>query len=339
MNHALNHREAQKRALRISLLANGVLLVVEVVTGLALGSLALLADAAHMMSDVAALGLALGAQRLLDVPASSRHTYGLQRAEVLAAQLNGLVLLVAAGWIVYEALGRLGDALGIPTLHPCRSLAPSPPPASASPSSASPSPSPLLSSLPRSPPQIAGGGLALVASLGLIVNLVSARLLFVARGDSLNMRGAYLHMLLDSLGSIGALGAGLGALWWGAFWADPTISIAIAALVLWSAWQLLRDTTQILLEGAPRGMDASEVAAALASDAAVETIHHLHLWNLASDVPALSAHVVLVRASSLHDAQIEGDRLKEMLRERFGIAHSTLELECHVCDPVQERTP
>jgi cobalt-zinc-cadmium efflux system protein len=298
VNHAPNHREAQKRALRISLLANGVLLIVEVVTGLALGSLALLADAAHMMSDVAALGLALGAQRLLDVPASSRHTYGLQRAEVLAAQLNGLVLLVAAGWIVYEALGRLGDA-----------------------------------------PEIAGGGLALVASLGLIVNLVSARLLFVARGDSLNMRGAYLHMLLDSLGSIGALGAGLGALWWGAFWADPTISIAIAALVLWSAWELLRDTTQILLEGAPRGMDASEVAAALASDAAVETIHHLHLWNLASDVPALSAHVVLVRASSLHDAQIEGDRLKEMLRERFGIAHSTLELECHVCDPAQERTP
>jgi cobalt-zinc-cadmium efflux system protein len=298
VNHAPNHREAQKRALRISLLANGVLLIVEVVTGLALGSLALLADAAHMMSDVAALGLALGAQRLLDVPASSRHTYGLQRAEVLAAQLNGLVLLVAAGWIVYEALGRLGDA-----------------------------------------PDIAGGGLALVASLGLIVNLVSARLLFVARGDSLNMRGAYLHMLLDSLGSIGALGAGLGALWWGAFWADPTISIAIAALVLWSAWQLLRDTTQILLEGAPRGMDASEVAAALASDAAVETIHHLHLWNLASDVPALSAHVVLVRASSLHDAQIEGDRLKEMLHERFGIAHSTLELECHVCDPVQERIP
>jgi cobalt-zinc-cadmium efflux system protein len=298
VNHASNHREAQKRALRISLVANGVLLIVEVVAGLALGSLALLADAAHMMSDVAALGVALGAQRLLDVPPSSRHTYGLQRAEVLAAQVNGLVLVVAAGWIVYEALGRLGDA-----------------------------------------PEIAGGSLALVASLGLIVNLVSARLLYAARGDSLNMRGAYLHMLLDSLGSIGAVGAGLGALWWGAFWADPTISIAIAALVLLSAWQLLRDTTQILLEGAPRGMDASEVAAALASDAAVETIHHLHLWNLASDVPALSAHVVLVRASSLHDAQIEGDRLKEMLRERFGIAHSTLELECHVCDPVHERTP
>jgi cobalt-zinc-cadmium efflux system protein len=275
-----------------------VLLIVEVVAGLALGSLALLADAAHMMSDVAALGVALGAQRLLDVPASSRHTYGLQRAEVLAAQLNGLVLVVAAGWIVYEAVGRLGDA-----------------------------------------PEIAGGGLALVASLGLIVNLVSARLLFVVRGDSLNMRGAYLHMMLDSLGSIGALGAGLGALWWGAYWADPIIAIAIAGLVLWSAWQLLRDTTQVLLEGAPRGMDASEVADALASDAAVETIHHLHLWNLASDVPALSAHIVLVRASSLHDAQIEGERLKEMLHERFGIAHSTLELECHVCDPVHERTP
>ncbi len=298
MNHAHNHREAQKRALRTSFVANGVLLIVEVAAGLALGSLALLADATHMMSDVAALGVALGAQRLLDMPASSRHTYGLQRAEVLAAQFNGLVLVVAAGWIVYEAVDRLGDA-----------------------------------------PEIAGGGLALVASLGLIVNLASARLLFVARGDSLNMRGAYLHMMLDSLGSMGALGAGLGALWWGAYWADPIISIAIAGLVLWSAWQLLRDTTQVLLEGAPRGMDASEVAGALASDAAVETIHHLHLWNLASDVPALSAHVVLVRAASLHDAQIEGERLKEMLQERFGIAHSTLELECHVCDPVHEGTP
>jgi cobalt-zinc-cadmium efflux system protein len=297
VNHAHNHREAQKRALRTSFVANGVLLIVEVAAGLALGSLALLADATHMMSDVAALGVALGAQRLLDMPASSRHTYGLQRAEVLAAQFNGLVLVVAAGWIVYEAVDRLGDA-----------------------------------------PEIAGGGLALVASLGLIVNLASARLLFVARGDSLNMRGAYLHMMLDSLGSMGALGAGLGALWWGAYWADPIISIAIAGLVLWSAWQLLRDTTQVLLEGAPRGMDASEVADALASDAAVETIHHLHLWNLASDVPALSAHVVLVRAASLHDAQIEGERLKEMLQERFGIAHSTLELECHVCDPVHEGT-
>jgi cobalt-zinc-cadmium efflux system protein len=297
VNHPHNLREAQKRALRTSLVANGALLIVEVVTGLALGSLALLADAAHMMSDVAALIVALGAQRLLEVPASSRHTYGLQRAEVLAAQFNGLVLVAAAGWIVFEAVGRLGD-----------------------------------------PPQIAGGGLALVAALGLTVNLASARLLFVARGDSLNMRGAFLHMMLDSLGSIGALGAGLGALWWDSYWADPVISIAIAGLVLWSAWQLLRDTTQILLEGAPRGMDPSDVAAALAADAAVETIHHLHLWNLASDVPALSAHVVLVRASSLHEAQIEGERLKEMLEERFGIQHSTLELECHACDPVHEGT-
>jgi cobalt-zinc-cadmium efflux system protein len=295
---AHNLREAQKRALRTSLVANGVLLIVEVVAGLALGSLALLADAAHMVSDVAALGVALGAQRLLEVPASSRHTYGLQRAEVLAAQFNGLVLVVAAGWIVTEAVGRLGEA-----------------------------------------PAIAGSALALVAALGLIVNLASARLLFEARGGSLNMRGAFLHMMVDSLGSIGVLGAGLAAMLWGAYWADPIISIAIAGLVLWSAWQLLRDTTQVLLEGAPRGMEASEVADALTSDAAVETIHHLHLWNLASDVPALSAHVVLVRASSLHDAQLEGERLKEMLHDRFGIAHSTLELECHVCDPVHERTP
>jgi cobalt-zinc-cadmium efflux system protein len=289
------HRQAQKRALTASLVANAIFLFVEVAAGVAFGSLALLADAAHMLSDVVALSVALIAQRLLEIPASSRHTYGLQRAEVLAAQFNGLGLVVAAAWIVFEALARLDR-----------------------------------------PPAVSGGGLALVASVGLLVNLWSARLLYAARAGSLNMRAAFLHMVLDSLGSVGALLAGLAVVLWDARVADPIVSFGIAGLVLWSAWGLLRDTTHVLLEGAPRGMDSAEVSRALASDPAVEAVHHLHLWNLASDVPALSAHVVLVRGSSLHDAQLQGQRLKEMLRTRFGIEHSTLELECHVCDPVHE---
>jgi len=285
-------RGMQRRALWISLAANAVFMVVELFGGLAFRSLALLADAAHMLSDVAGLGIALVAQRLLDRPATSRHSYGLQRAEVLGAQANGLILLAVAGWIVVEAVHRIGT-----------------------------------------PDDVVGGGLLLVAGVGLAVNLGSAALLARAQGRSLNMRGAFVHMAVDAAGSVAAITAGVAVVAWGATWVDPAMSIVIAALVVFSAWGLLRDTAQVLLEGTPRGMDPVAVEAALVADADVETIHHLHLWNLASDVPALSAHVVLRGDLTLHDAQASGDRLKEVLDTEFGITHATLELECHPCRP------
>ncbi|HVV36397.1 MAG TPA: cation diffusion facilitator family transporter [Acidimicrobiales bacterium] len=299
MVHGHHHgsRGEQRRALWIALAANGVFLVAEAVGGWAFHSLALLADAAHMVSDVAGLTIALIAQQLVDRRATARHTYGLQRAEVLGAQANGLTLLVVAGWIVFEAVRRIG-----------------------------------------SPVDVVGGGLLVVASLGLVVNVVSAGLLARAGGESLNMRGALVHMTLDAVGSIGAIAAGVAVVLWRANWVDPAVSIALAVLVLWSAWGLLRDTTQVLLEGAPRGMSAGEVAAALAGDDNVETVHHLHLWNLASDVPALSAHVVLRGEVTLHEAQQRGEQLKAMLDERFGIEHATLELECHACDAPDSHT-
>jgi cobalt-zinc-cadmium efflux system protein len=271
---------------------NGVYLVVEVVAGLAFGSLALLADAAHMVSDVVALGVAGAAQSLLERPASARHTYGLQRAEVLAAQVNGVLLLAGGGWVVYEAIRRLGE-----------------------------------------PAVVAGSGLLVVATGGLVINVGSAVALSRSKGASLNMRGAYLHMVLDGLGSIAAMAAGAAALLWRAYWVDPVASLVIGALVLWSAWRLLRDTTRVLMEGTPRGLDAADVEATLLEGKGVEAVHHVHLWNLASDVPALSAHVVLEGEVSLHDAQEVGDELKARLRDRFGIAHATLELECHSCEP------
>jgi cobalt-zinc-cadmium efflux system protein len=288
-------RGAQRRALQIALVANAGFVLVEAIGGVVFRSLALLADAAHMVSDVAGLGIALAAQSLLSRPASARHTYGLQRAEVLGAQANGVVLIAAAGWILYEATKRIG-----------------------------------------APVEVAGGGLLAVALAGLSVNVASAVFLARARGSSLNMHGAFLHMMLDALGSVGATAAGLGVLLWDANWVDPLVSIAIGALVLWSAWGLLKDTTRVLMEGSPRGLHPEDVELALASDRSVEAVHHLHLWNLASDVPALSAHVVLGEETSLHDAQQEGDRLKDMLRERFGIEHATLELECHPCEPLSE---
>jgi cobalt-zinc-cadmium efflux system protein len=204
-------------------------------------------------------------------------------------------LLVVAGWIIYEAIARIGE-----------------------------------------PADVVGGGLLVVATIGLIVNLVSAVLLARAQGRSLNMRGAFVHMSMDAAGSVAAMAAGIAAIVWDADWVDPVASILIALAVLWSAWGLLRDTAQVLLEGTPRGMDPASVEAALAADNEVEAVHHLHLWNLASDVPALSAHVVLRGEVSLHDAQASGDRLKAVLADRFGITHATLELECHPCDPAPD---
>ncbi len=287
------HLHANRRqALLISLVANAAFLGVEVAGGIIFNSLALLADAAHMVTDVAALAVALLAQQLVTRPATARHSYGLQRAEVLGAQVNGLVLVVASGWIVYEAAQRLAD-----------------------------------------PPTVEGGGLLVVALAGLAVNLASLVLIARSQGDSLNMRGASTHMAADAAGSVGAALAGVAVLVWGAAWVDPAVSFLIAGLVLWSAWVLLRDATNVLLEGTPRGTDPRAVEAALAGEAGVEGVHHLHVWNLASEVPSLSAHVVLAGAPNLHDAQGRVAELKAMLEDRFGIAHATLELECHGCEP------
>jgi len=293
--HSHVSRSTQRRALWISLVANAVFMVVEFAGGLVFRSLALVADAAHMLSDVAGLGIALVAQHLVDRRATARHSYGLQRAEVLGAQANGLALLVVAGWVIYEAIVRIGE-----------------------------------------PADVVGGGLLLVATIGLVVNVVSAILLARAQGQSLNMRGALVHMTMDAAGSVAAMVAGIAVIVWNADWVDPAMSILIALLVLWSAWGLLRDTAHVLLEGTPRGMEPASVEAALAGDAEVEAVHHLHLWNLASDVPALSAHVVLRGEVSLHEAQASGARLKALLENQFGITHATLELECHPCDPAPD---
>ncbi|MGH9025080.1 MAG: cation diffusion facilitator family transporter [Acidimicrobiia bacterium] len=283
-------RTAQRRALWIALLANGGYLVVAIIGGFAFSSLALLADAAHMTTDVAALGIALGAQTLAARPASGRRTYGWGRAEILAAQANGVLLVAAAVWIVVEAMHRL-----------------------------------------ETPEAVDGAGVILVAGIGLAVNVASAVLLGRVRGGNLNLRGAFLHMTLDALGSVGAIVAGVAVVAFEADRVDPAVSVIVAALVLWSAWGLLRDSANVLLEGVPAGLHAEKVEAALAGAPGVDAVHHLHLWELGSEVPALSAHVVFGGPLTLHDAQLRVDGLKEMLSTQFGIDHVTLELECHDC--------
>ncbi|MDQ6698484.1 MAG: cation diffusion facilitator family transporter, partial [Actinomycetota bacterium] len=285
-------RAHQRRVLWWVLAANGGFMVVEVVAGLRFRSLALLADATHMGSDVLGLGVALVAQALMARPSSDSHSYGWQRAEVLGAQANAFLLLATTGWIVYEAVDRLGG----------RTVS------------------------------VDGAGLLVVAVIGLAVNLGSAVALARTQGASLNMRGAFVHMALDAAGSVAAMVAGLAVLIFGADWVDPVVSMLIAGLVLWAAWGLFRDTTRVLLEATPRGLDPETVSAAIADEPGVTAVHHMHLWSLASDVPALSVHVVVDAEPTLHEAQRRGDAVRTMLAERFGISHATVELECHPCD-------
>lgn len=294
-----NLRVRQRRVLWWVLAANGGFMIVEIIAGLAFGSLALVADATHMGSDVIGLGLALVAQTLLARPSSASHSYGWTRAEVLGAQANAVVLLATTGWIVYEAAGRLGAG----------------------------------------GEHVDGLGLLVVALVGLGVNLGSAVALARTRGTSLNMRGALVHMALDAAGSVAAMIAGLAVLVLGAEWVDAAVSMLIAGLVLWSAWGLLREATRVLLEATPRGLDPDAVSSAIAGEPGVTAVHHLHLWSLASDIPALSVHVVVDAEPTLHEAQRRGDAVRAMLADRFGISHATVELECHPCGTEDEIHP
>ena len=298
-DHPRSDTDRGRQGLRISLLLNAGFLGAEVVGGLAFGSLALLADAAHMGSDVVGLVVALVAERLARRPATTRHSYGWRRAEVLGALANAVTLLVVVGWIVYEAVRRL------------------------------PNPQP-----------VEGGPVLVIATLGLAVNAGSAVVLARVAGRNLNMRGAFLHMTADAAGSVGVIAAAIIVIATGAEWVDPAVSLLLAGLILWSTWKLLRSVVLVLLEATPADVDPEAVTQTLVADEAVVGVHHLHLWSVSSDETALSAHLVLADAPSLHQAQAAGDRLKHLLEAEYRITHATFELECHPCpDPTGDCGP
>lgn len=288
---ALQSNTARQRALLIAFVINASYFTIELVGGLVFHSLALLADAAHMFSDVVGLLIAIVAQRFIARPPSDRHSFGWLRAEVLGGHLNGLLLIAVSVWIVISATSRLSQS-----------------------------------------PAVEGGGMFVVGVIGLAVNIVSAIVLARSAGDSLNMRGAYLHMLADAVSSVGAVVAAVAVIVWNANWADAAASIFIALLVAWASLDLVRNTTDVMLEATPRGLKTSEVVAALCGVPQVDTVHHVHAWSLASDVRAFSCHVVLRNVASLHDAEQVVSGIKHLLRERFDIAHSTIETECHECE-------
>ena len=274
--------------------------MVEIAGGYLFGSLALLADAAHMTSDVLALTLALIALILAQRAPTERHTFGLERSEVLAAQANGVLLMVGAIAIVVEAARRL-----------------------------------------QHPQSIDVAGVLLVGIAGLLVNVGSAFVVGRAAHGNLNLRAALWHLVFDALGSLAVILAAIGTALFNAERLDSIASIAIAALVVVGAWRLLRDSTRVLLEAVPTGVDVAAVRAALCEQAVVEAVHHLHVWTVGAEHAALSAHVVLSGPLSLHEAQERSVVLKQVLAQRFGIEHATLEVECHACidDEVHALSP
>jgi cobalt-zinc-cadmium efflux system protein len=276
------------RALSLALALTAGHTVVEVVAGLLTGSLALLADAAHMLSDNVSLALALVAVWLARRPATPERTYGFKRAEVLAALANGVTLVVLAIWIFYEAVRRFDD-----------------------------------------PPDVLGGWMLVVGVVGIGVNVAGGAILFRARGDSLNVEAAFRHVLADLLGSLGVVVAAVVILATGWLEADPIVSVLIGLLVLASSWSILRDSTAILLESAPRGIDTRAVGERLAGAPGVVEVHDLHIWTITSGFPALSAHVLVGRGEDCHGRRRE---LEALLRDEFGIEHTTLQVD-HVSDP------
>jgi len=285
--------EADSRKLAVALGLILGFMVLEVVAGLAAGSLALLSDAGHMLTDAAAIALSLVAIRLAARPARGVMTYGLRRVEILSAQANGVTLLVLGLLILFEGVHRLID-----------------------------------------PPAVKGGVVLAVALVGVVVNLAATWTLARANRRSLNVEGAFQHILTDLYAFIATAIAGGVVLWTGWVRADALASLLVATLMLRAAYGLLRDSGRIFLEAAPTDLDPNEIGRALVAESCVAEVHDLHVWEISSGFPALTAHVLVSPDCDCHATR---RRLAELLEGRFGIGHTTLQVD-HSPPPLQIAT-
>jgi cobalt-zinc-cadmium efflux system protein len=286
--HATAHSHGNERRMLAAALLTGVFMIAEVIGGILSGSLALLADAGHMLADFAALVLAWLAFRFSHWPADRARTYGFDRLQVLVAYSSGLSMFVIAGFILIEAVERLRE------------------------------PTPLLA-----------GAMLAVAIAGLFVNVVVFAILHGADRENLNVRAAAIHVLGDLLGSIGAIVAAVVVLWTGWLAADPLISTLVGALILRSAWMIVRDSGHILIEGAPVGVAPSEIEADLEANVPeIEDVHHVHAWSITNERPIVTLHARLCEGRQA-DAAIHA--IKQRLHVRFGVTHATVEIELADC--------
>lgn len=258
-------------------------MIAEAIGGWFVNSLALIADAGHMLTDVGALCLTLAAFWFATRPATSRKTFGYYRLEILAAFVNGILLALLSLWVIYEAIGRW-----------------------------------------ESPPDVRGPELTLIAAGGLAVNLIAAYLLHAEKESGLNMRGAWIHVMGDLLGSLAAIAAGLLIVAFGWLWADPVVSVLISLIIIYSSWRLILDSVNVLLEGTPSHIDLAAVESAILRTPGVGGVHDLHCWTISSGIEALSAHIC-------HDDRVSHSELlttvRDILHDRFNIDHLTIQME------------
>mgnify|MGYP006280114411 FL=1 len=280
-------RQVSRNRLWLALAIILSFLVVEVIGGLITGSLALLADAGHMLTDALALGLAIFVAHLARRPATPERTFGFLSAEVVGAFVNGAMLILVVGLVVREAIERF-----------------------------------------FAPPEVQGAGMLVVAVIGLLANAAGAWVLSGSRGENINVQGAFVHMLADALGSVGAIVAGTIILLTGWMLADPLISLVIAGLILWSSLRLLKRTLAILLNATPAHLDFHEIQDAMQANEHVAEVHDLHIWSVTSGFPVLTAHIQLKpTCSDTSHWQRCLREMQDMLHERFGIEHVTLQME------------
>jgi cobalt-zinc-cadmium efflux system protein len=287
MSHA--HTNSNMRRITIALVLTGAFMIVEVIGGILSGSLALLADAGHMLTDTMALALAAVAFQVSKRPADTKLTYGYQRFQILAAFVNGLSLLLIVGWIIYEAFDRF-----------------------------------------MYPQQVLGKTMLLVAAAGLVVNVISFTVLHGGDRDNLNMRGAAIHVAGDLLGSVAAIVAAVVIIYTGWMAIDPILSIAVALLILKSAWSLVKRSAHILLEGAPEWLDVNAMQDRIVAGVpGVGEIHHVHIWGLTPQELMLTMHMTVVENGASQSTVVRDT--KKFLQDEYGIGHATIEVDVDGC--------
>lgn len=287
-DHGHNHsHSANKKTLTISLVIITIYMIVEVIGGLITNSLALLADAGHMLSDAISLFVALMAFTFSNKAANYGKTYGYKRFEILAAVINGVTLILISGYIIYEAIERF-----------------------------------------QNPPEVASKGMLIIAVIGLLVNALVAWIMM--RGsdvkENLNMRGAYLHVISDMLGSVGAIIAALLILFFGWGWADPLASVIVAVLVLRSGYLVTKSSVHVLMEGTPENVDIEKVTKKILSTNGINGIHDLHIWSITSGLNALTCHAVVDEKMSIGESELLLRAIEHDL-EDLNIQHVTIQLE------------
>lgn len=289
-NHNQHHDHAHganKKALTISLILIASFMIVEIIGGVLTNSLALLSDAGHMLSDAISLAVALAAFKMGEKAADSARTFGYRRFEILAAVFNGVTLIVIAVFIVVEAAGRFVN-----------------------------------------PPEVATTGMLIIAALGLIINIIVAKILMSGdTHDNLNMKGALLHVFGDLLGSVAAIVAALSIMFFGWGFMDPLASVIVAILIAVSAFRILRQSLNVLMEGVPENIDVDTVINTINNIEGIEDAHHLHVWSISSGMNAMSIHVVVNGKLNVHETQKIIHRIDEKMKHE-NIEHVTVQVEC-----------